>query len=986
MRCLVYDIETKSTLNIKLVGSYIYSRAATTDVRCVSYCFVSDGKRGPVSTWLPPDPVPDEIITAAADPDTLIVAFNDAFERQIEQRILHSRYGWPIFPIERRRCAQAIALAHALPASLDGVAAGLRFKVRKTEEGKRAVKLLAMPRKPRKGEAPTQVYWHDEPDLLAILYEHNRMDVEITAEIVALLGFLPAEEEMVWRLDAAINSRGIGIDVELLIAGLNIADEADTELRAKLAALSNSEITSPVQTKRILAWLALRGCVLADMRKETVLEALKRPDLTPAVKELLTLRLGGAHAAVDKLTTLRRWTGDDQRIRQAYRYHGAMPGRFTSLGAQMQNLKKPQVEHVAAAIAAVRTGSLAQVQAQFQQPLSIVGDITRALIVPAPGHRFFIVDLSGIESRGLAWICNEQGKLAEWHEFDRTKDPKLEPYYLFGARDLGLDDTTARKTGKIADLAFGYQGSVGASRRLAPPGDATSDEKVHINRKAWMRKHPNIEKFWSVSVRQAVNAIESGDCERFTAARIAFQGDARFLHLELPSGRRIRYPFARVYANEYGKSFTFRDASGGRWEWYHVLKRRGAFGGLIAENATQAICRDIFVQAMLRLEAAGYRVVAHLHDEVICEVPDGFGDLDEFISIITAPPDWAPDFPIAAKGRIADRMIELAEAKATAHNSNDENDLDESNSIHDADIEEIDDVGGAALNTPPIEDSLHEERPPALNAAISATEPIIPPPGFDAPPPRSHGRTGSNSNAEDGNEAEGNGRGAGDGRDASGFQRYAAGEGPLGARTACYIYKDSRGNLYMRVIRTSSKTFPTQHWQDGRWVNGWPSPVIPYRLPELLAAPADVPVWICEGEKDADNVAAFGLIATTNPGGADKWQPELAQWFKGKQTVYILEDNDDPGRRHTSKILAALRGMVPTFVVIQFPELPEKGDVSDWLEAGGTKKLLLARAEEARKRATIQRAYVATNLATVKAKAHTWIWPGHLVCGGLELY
>jgi DNA polymerase bacteriophage-type len=982
MRCLVYDIETKSTLNLKLVGSYIYSRAATTDVRCVSYCFVSDGTRGPISTWLPSDPVPDEIITAAADPDTLIVAFNDAFDRQIEQSILHPRYGWPIFSIERRCCAQAIALAHALPAALDSVAAALRFKTRKTAEGKRVMKLLAQPRKPRAGEDPTQIYWHDTPERLATLYKYNRIDTEITADIVALLGFLPHEEEMAWRLDAAINSRGLGIDVELLNGALNIADEADAELRAKLAALTDGEITSPAQIKRVLTWLALRGCALADVRKETVLEALKRPDLTRAVKELLTLRLDGAHAAVDKLTTLRRWTGDDQRIRQVYRYHGAMTGRFTSLGAQMQNLKKPQVKDVAGAIAAVRTGSLAQVRAHFERPLAIIGDITRALVVAAPGHRLFIADLSGIESRGLAWLCNEQGKLKEWREYDRSKDPKLEPYYLFGTRDLGLDDTIARKTGKTADLAFGYQGSVGAWRRLAPPGDSTSVEKVYTNRKAWVRKHPNIKKFWSVSVRQAINAVESGDCERFTAARIAFQRDARFLHLELPSGRRIRYPFARVYADEYGKSFTFRDASGGRWEWYHVLKRRGAFGGLIAENATQAICRDIFVEAMLRLVAAGYRVVAHLHDEVVCEVPDGFGDLDEFISIITTPPVWAPDFPIAAKGRVADRLIEFTDAKASTYNNSNESDLDDTGSTDDADVEEVDE--GAALDALPATELLYKELPPALSAAISAAEPIIPLPGFDSPPPRSDGQTGSK--AKDSDRAEGDGRAAGNGFGAGGSHSYAAGEEPRGTPTARYIYKDAGGCLFMCVIRTSNKSFPTQHWRDGRWVNGWPTgPVIPYRLPELLAAPASEPVFICEGEKDADNVAALGLIATTNPGGAGKWRAELAQWFKGRQLVYVLEDNDDAGREHTAKIVAALHNVVPTIVTVTFPELSEKGDVSDWLEAGGNKNLLLARAAEAHKRSTAQRNYTLVELHKLQLEATDWLWEGHLIRGELEL-
>ena len=140
---------------------------------------------------------------------------------------------------------------------------------------------------------------------------------------------------------------------------------------------------------------------------------------------------------------------------------------------------------------------------------------------------------------------------------------------------------------------------------------------------------------------------------------------------------------------------------------------------------------------------------------------------------------------------------------------------------------------------------------------------------------------------------------------------YRSGEAPAGNPTGRYIYKDARGLLYMRVTRTSAKSFPTQHWHDGRWVNGWPQTVIPYRLPELLAAPTAAPVFVCEGEKDTDNVAALGLIATTNPGGAKVWQPELAQWFKGKQLLYVLEDNDEPGRMHTAKITAALRDIVP---------------------------------------------------------------------------
>jgi hypothetical protein len=469
-----------------------------------------------------------------------------------------------------------------------------------------------------------------------------------------------------------------------------------------------------------------------------------------------------------------------------------------------------------------------------------------------------------------------------------------------------------RGIGKTADLAFQYQGGIGAWRRLAPSDDQTPDEKVYGYRRAWVRRHPNIEKFWATSVRQA---------------------------------------------------------SGGRWEWYHVLKRRGVFGGLIAENATQALCRDIFVEAMLRLEAAGYHIVAHLHDEFICEVPEGFGDLEEFRSIITTPPTWAPDFPVAAKARIADRFIEVKAAKPTETKQATADEIEEADEGED----DFDTGENSDFGIPPI-DEPRVEIFTASAAGISEQEPAspmpppwndLPPPEFDYPPPRGNG--------------DDSGRHAGNG--------YATGEQPRGAPTARYIYKDARGLLYMRVLRTSSKSFPTQHWQDGRWVSGWPpGPVIPYRLPELLAAPASEPVWICEGEKDANNVAALGLIATTNPGGAKVWQPELAQWFKGKPVVYIAEDNDAAGREHTRKIQAALTGIVPEIAVVTFPDVPEKDDVSDWLELGGTKKLLLARAEQARQRTKAQHGCITTvNLATVKPRALRWLWPGHLVRGGLEL-
>jgi DNA polymerase len=305
VRYVIYDAETRSIANLKQRGSHIYTCDPSTDLWCVSYCIVTDGERGPIKTWLPPNPVPPEILEATADPDTLIVAFNDAFERQVEERILHRRYGWPIFPLKRRRCAQATALSYALPASLERVAEALKLKTRKTTAGKRTMKLLAQPRKPRKGEDPTKIYWRDDPKLLETLYAYNRIDVEITAEIIRQLGFISPQEQKIWELDAGINSRGIGCDIELLDAALSIAEQADAELKQKIAALTDGEITGPAQTERIRKWLARHGCEVPNVQEETVATALKRPELSTDARQLIELRLGGAHAAVNKLVTLR---------------------------------------------------------------------------------------------------------------------------------------------------------------------------------------------------------------------------------------------------------------------------------------------------------------------------------------------------------------------------------------------------------------------------------------------------------------------------------------------------------------------------------------------------------------------------------------------------------------------------------------------------------------------------------------------------------
>ena len=239
---------------------------------------------------------------------------------------------------------------------------------------------------------------------------------------------------------------------------------------------------------------------------------------------------------------------------------------------------------------------------------------------------------------------------------------------------------------------------------------------------------------------------------------------------------------------------------------------------------------------------------------------------------------------------------------------------------------------------------------------------------------------------EDNNEEDHKDRGANghDNEEIHSGNGYASGERSWGRNVIEYIYRDASNAPYLRVVRTSAKQFPQYHWGNGRWLKGKPAGPNPYRLPELIAASPATPVFICEGEKDADNVALLGLVATTNSEGAGKWTNDLNKRFRGKQTVYILEDNDDAGRSHAAKVADALQGIVPEIRVVSFLELPDHGDVSDWLETGGTKVLLLERAKTA-KAPPPRNDYTLVRASEIKPRAMDWLWRGHILRGSLEL-
>jgi DNA polymerase bacteriophage-type len=745
------------------------------------------------------------------------------------------------------------------------------------------------------------------------------------ANFFTRVGFLSADEQALWELDAAVNARGIYLDGELLGAAIHVADEALQALNAELGTITAGAVNSVNQTDALLQWLAAHDCVVTSMQKAVLRKALTRTRLPAEVRRVIELRLDGAHAAANKLATMRNWRNEDGRARHCLRFNGASTGRWSSHGIQLQNMKRPIVGDMGAAIAAVTKGDLKHIRGEYAQPMSLVGDITRALVCAQPGHRLIAADFSGVESRITAWLSGQDSKLEQWAKFDRTQDPKDEPYYINGHQIFGLPEADARASGKTGDLAFGFMGGHGAWKRLAPEDDTSTEEEIERRKQAWRAAHQHTVQFWYALDKAAITAVRYPGTIP-SVKRITFKCDDTFLRMKLPSGRQLAYPFPKLKTNSRGNTVvSFMDNELGKW--VETRHGQGAYGGTWTENAVQAVARDLFAAAMPRLEAANYKIVLHVHDEIVAEVADGFGSADEFLKIITTPPAWAEGLPIAAKVRNGQRFCKITEQEHA--------------------------------------DTADRPAGPTSNGHLNELD-----------QPESAELAGNGDEAE----AEPNGGDDGNGRD------YSSGEQPQGHGVAVYIYHDADSQPYLRVIRTSAKKFWQSHWDNGCWVKGKPAgPKIPYRLPELLAAAVATPIFICEGEKDSDNVAALGFIATTNSEGAGKgkWTSDLNRWFTGRQIAYICEDNDDDGWRHAREVADALRNIVGEVRIVSFLELPVKGDVSDWLEMGHTRDELLARAQAAPREKPD--GYVLVRASDIVPRAMDWLWQGHILRGSQEL-
>jgi len=648
---LYLDFETRSTVDLRKTGVYPYAEHPTTDITIAGYCFGN----GQPQTWYRDRgfPCPPEIINHVSN-GGLVVAHNAQFDRTIWNAIAVKRYGWPELHLSQTRDTMAMCYALSLPGSLDGAAKALNLPIGKDKDGNRLCKQMA---KPRKILPDGDVIWWDDEDRMQRLVSYCIQDIEVLRALYEKLIPLSGAEQKLWELDQKINSRGIQIDSTAVDDALIIVEATKILYDDRLYQTTSGAVPTVGSVKALAAWLSEQGVHTDSVDKETIVELLAG-NLPDVVIEALTIRQEAGMSSVAKLSTMKKSTCRDGRIRGTMQYHAATTGRWGGRLVQVQNLPRGYLKpnEVETAISVFSHHDAQKVETLFGSPLKAISSCIRGMIIAPPGKDLAVCDYSSIEARVLPWLAGEDLNGPNLKAFAAGLD--IYKVAATGIYNTSYEQVTKdqRFVGKIAVLALGYQGGVVAFQSMARQyGVEISEAKAENIRDAWRGANPIIKRYWWHLEQAAINAVKNKG-HIFRVGKISFRRSGRYLGCRLPSGRWIVYMFPRIVqkktpwgAMKETVGFFGVDSMSKKWTLQYT------YGGKLAENVTQAVARDIMAHSFTVIEAAGLPIVMHVHDEIVCEVPTGSITQSEFENLMRQTPSWAEGLPIDVEGWIGKR-------------------------------------------------------------------------------------------------------------------------------------------------------------------------------------------------------------------------------------------------------------------------------------------------------------------------------------------
>lgn len=648
MRTLNVDIETYSSADITKTGAYKYAEADDFEILMIAFSI----DNGPVScidmfdAAKPRFHVAYETFKIALfDKNVKKYAFNANFER-----VCLAKHFREEMPPEEWNCTMVNATRIGLPASLDKCGEALKLDIQKDKTGKALINYFSKPCKPTKANGGrTRNLPEHAPEKWQQFIDYCIRDVEVEQLIAEKIRAFPVPkfEQKLWAIDQHINDRGVHLD-EALMAG---AVELDRISKEQLMdeAIQLTSLENPNSPTQLLKWLNAEGLEIPDLQKKTVTEWLKVA--TGKAKKMLELRLQMSKTSVKKYTKMHEMMCKDHRVRGVFQFYGAGTGRWAGRGVQLQNLTKHHISDDELDIA--RTAIKRQEYEWLDMLLDdsyqdLLSQLVRTTFTAKDGYEFAVSDFSAIEARVIAWYAGEKWRLQVFETHGKIYEASASQMFNVPIESIGKG-SPLRQKGKVSELALGYQGGAGALKAMGALDMGIDESELKGLVDSWRRANPNIVEFWYAVQEAAIQTVKTRQVNHTHGLKFyMFKGA---LMIELPSGRSLSYLKPKLRKNRWGSEvIVFKGQDSVNRKWTDI----DTYGGKLVENIVQATARDLLAVSLVRLEKEGYEVVAHVHDEIIVEVPKGSRALADIEDIMSQPVKWAEGLSLDSDGFVSE--------------------------------------------------------------------------------------------------------------------------------------------------------------------------------------------------------------------------------------------------------------------------------------------------------------------------------------------
>ena len=635
-RVLSADIETFSDVDLIKCGVYAYADSPAFEILLFAYSF--DGGETQIIDLAQGEKLPAEVEDAIFDVSVTKTAYNANFERTC----LSKHFGRYI-PPESWHCSAVQAAMLALPRSLEDVGRVLGLDEQKMKEGKELIRYFCVPCKPTKanGGRTRNLPCH-APEKWELFKTYCKRDVDVEKSIRRKLHNFPIpESEMeLYRLDQRINDRGVLVDmglVEQAIACERLHKEVVTKRAYELTGLEN-----PNSVAQLKGWLGDMGMEAESLSKKAVAEMIAETD--GEVEELLRLRLLMAKTSVKKYEAMERSVCSDGRVHGMLMFCGAnRTSRWSGKIVQIQNLPKNYIPDLELARDLVKQGRFEDIELLYDSTPNVLSELIRTAFIPKPGCRFVVADFSAIEARVLAWLSGEQWRLDVFSSHGKIYEASASSMFHVPMEEI-TKTSPLRQKGKLAELGLGFGGASGALVSMGALDMGLTEEELPPLVAAWRKANPHMVQFWWDVDAAAIKAVT--EKQKTKVGKIIFEYKSAILFITLPSGRKLSYVKPRMAVNRFGRDGLTYEGISENKKWSRIE----TYGPKLVENIVQGTARDLLAEAMLRVEKKGYPIVMHCHDEIIAEVPEGTGSVEEMCEVMAVQPEWAEGLPLRADG------------------------------------------------------------------------------------------------------------------------------------------------------------------------------------------------------------------------------------------------------------------------------------------------------------------------------------------------